>query len=55
MDGSDLERDDGEEMEADKDGEMDWIDLKGNKPLNTPEDCLEYWNSCFKKVRIQKK
>jgi hypothetical protein len=31
---------------------MDWMDLKGNRPLNTPEDCLEYWNSCFKKEKL---
>ena len=53
MDGTDLEEVDvevGEGMEGDKYGDMEWMDLKGNKPLNTPEDCLEYWNSCFKKV-----
>ena len=34
--------------EMDKDLDLD-LEFPARKPLNTPEEVLEYWNSCFEK------
>ena len=37
--------------DMDKDFDLD-LDFPARKPLNTPDEVLEYWNSCFEKETL---
>ena len=41
----------GSSDEGDKDLDID-MEFAARKPLNTPDEVLEYWNNCFKKDKL---